>query len=205
MKQQFIPLTILALLFLFLSACNTQNKPQENQEKNDIVNLEQIYSADGKALGYRSELKLGLIEGSTSIFQVPMSPDHSGFCDCMLDQVLPEITKEQYDEIIRTKHFDPSLTPEFMACFQKFSEGLSKDYAPHESMSKERSLQTCIEAATNAAAGQATKEQIEDYCICVTDKIFSLGYSMTEIMKADDETSDVYKNAILPCQQQVFR
>ena len=131
-------------------------------------------------------------------------------CECMADEVIPRITSV---ELISASQSDDGMTelmmrddiyPHIEMCVLQNIDDITdlefdENTLEEGSLSEKAARESCINGMMEGDEDYFTLEQAEVYCDCAINAIREKGYSFSDLMLAEDESSEVFNEVVIPC------
>lgn len=167
--------------------------------------VKHIYTIDGENLGTAIDLKAD-IKGALVEIGALKAPKLDEFCGCMIEEVLPLLTKKQVDDGVREgsmfKNFQlPAVAPKVEACMKLYGEGIPL-FGTH--YTRDSAIKACVESAKESAEGAFTDQVIVDYCNCVVDEVLERDMSLQAIDESGPESEVIFNEIVPACLEAVL-
>ncbi len=177
-----------------------------------VIGLSQdVKFKDGSIAGKRSSILAQCIKNADSklmeIKGVQVETDK--YCACICDELFPNINSWDLEKAHKeNKIFDLMFSGENLNIIMNCLEGNREidenfTYAANKDVEMSGTLEIKICALEimrdPELSAEWTREMAETYCECVYNKAVELGYTYAQIIKSDDENSEIFNETVLPC------
>lgn len=173
-----------------------------------------IYTKDGHEIGLKEELFPYCVKSAReSLSSLPgVQIDPSLYCNCALDLIYPNLTLAEIELAVEQNDIESLFSREdnykiIMNCLEgkiTYDENFKLDTNNQTSLNKKQLVNGCIlEIESNMTETNAiSKKEAFDYCTCAIESMLNAGYTYKDWLEADDESSIVYNEIVIPCSDQ---
>jgi len=184
------------------------------------VSAQNVQTKDGIVIGDRSQLISICTQGISDKLQVidGLEVNSISYCACFCDNLIPNIYSWELEEAYKANDVysilqdDDNFKIMFdcvkanMAITEEFKYEYSDLLELSPQAQKDLAIKSCIteytdllETEEGLTYDQIVDEEMEKFCGCMVDKLYSEGYTYAEIMDIEDENSVSFNEIMMPC------
>lgn len=136
--------------------------------------------------------------------------DSKQYCECAILKVMPNLYSWEMEKAHKENKISDLLLRDdnfniLQNCVRQTASSIGENYKIGSSenpvLEKAVWVKSCITEFMNdsVVSREYDKKFAEEYCNCIIDKAVQSGFSIKEILNADDESSKIYNEAVIPC------
>lgn len=175
-----------------------------------------LFTKDGFFLGMKSEFMDECMKSaSTEYLEIGgQKITFYAYCNCMADNIFVEMEMRELESISNESDMISLFTSEkylpiLLNCAEEIpADGniLLTNDSEYSDVQKELGYKTCINEILSDPSSSAllSKEQAASYCHCAIDRIYEKGYTMEQVMQAEDTDSEVFNEIVIQCMMQAM-
>ncbi len=175
-----------------------------------------LFTKDGYFIGMKADFMQECMSSATSEHMELGGKKMSfySYCSCMADNVFLEMEMSELESIQSEADMLRLFTgekylPLILECAEEYPMDNSmtfSDKSKYSDIEKQLGYAACLSEikADPQASALLTTEQAENYCSCAIDKIYEKGYTLEQVMQAEDTNSEVFNEIVMACMMQAM-